>query len=175
MFKMASHSNEHKPGDVVSISQLPNRQLSVVPQKRPPSDAAAVCLSKVSKTIQSGLSLSFCCKFFHRPVSSKYSNSYRFLKTKCDSLCIDPFLWLASSDVDGCNGNKVSRYPVLSKFISYILEDCIHFVDLLYQKTLCSKISDTQQISWCKIVNIWQIFTKCETFMETIILNWTYL
>jgi len=41
----------------------------------------------------------------------------------CDSLCMDPFLWLASSDVDGYNGNKVSWAPVLSKFISYIPED----------------------------------------------------
>jgi len=33
------------------------------------------------------------------------------------------------------------------------------------------KLATPLQISWCKIVNTWQIFTKCETFMETIILN----
>jgi len=45
--------------------------LSAVRQTRPHSDAAAVGLSKVSNVIQSGLCLSFCCQFFHRPVSSK--------------------------------------------------------------------------------------------------------
>jgi len=33
------------------------------------------------------------------------------------------------------------------------------------------KLATPLQISWCKIVNTGQIFTKCETFMETIILN----
>jgi len=111
-----------KPGDVVSIRQSPHRQLSAVRQTRPHSDAAAVGLSKVSKVIQSGLCLPFCCKCFHGSVSSKSPNSYRFLKIKCDSLCTDP---LASSNVDGCNGNKVSWYPVLSKFITYIREDSL--------------------------------------------------
>ena len=44
-------------------------------------------------------------------------------KIKCDSLCTDPLPWLAKSGVDGCNGNKVSWYPVLSKFISYKREN----------------------------------------------------
>jgi len=34
------------------------------------------------------------------------------------------------------------------------------------------KLATPLQISWCKIVNTWQIFTKCETFTETIILNY---
>jgi len=33
------------------------------------------------------------------------------------------------------------------------------------------KLATPLQISWCKIDNTWQIFTKCETFMETIILK----
>jgi len=33
------------------------------------------------------------------------------------------------------------------------------------------KLATPLQISWCKIVDTWQIFTKCETFMKTIILN----
>jgi len=33
------------------------------------------------------------------------------------------------------------------------------------------KLATPLQISWCKIVNTWQIFTKYETFMETIILK----
>jgi len=33
---------------------------------------------KFPKIIQSGLCLSFCCKFFHWSVGSKSSNSYRF-------------------------------------------------------------------------------------------------
>jgi len=33
------------------------------------------------------------------------------------------------------------------------------------------KLVTLLQWSWCKIVNTWQIFIKCETFMETI--NWT--
>jgi len=41
-------------------------------------DAAAVGLSKVSKIIQNGLCLSFCCKFFHGSISSKSSDLYRF-------------------------------------------------------------------------------------------------
>jgi len=39
----------HKLGDVISIHQSPHRQLSAVCQTRLHSDAAAVCLSKVSK------------------------------------------------------------------------------------------------------------------------------
>jgi len=66
----------HQPGDVVSIRQSPHRQLFAVRQTRPHSNTAAVGLSKV---IQSGLCLSFCCKFFHGSVTSKSSNSYTFL------------------------------------------------------------------------------------------------
>jgi len=33
------------------------------------------------------------------------------------------------------------------------------------------KLATPLEISWGKIVNTWQIFTKCKTFMETIILN----
>jgi len=36
---------------------------------------------------------------------------------KHDSLCRDPFLWLSSSAIEGCDGNKVSWYPVLSELI----------------------------------------------------------
>jgi len=40
--------------------------------------------------------------------------------------------------------------------------------------TPCPKIATPLEIGWCKIVNTWQIFfTKYETFMETIILNWS--
>jgi len=70
----------HKPRDVVSIHQSHHWQLSVVCQTRLHSDAAAVGLSKVSKVIQSGLCLTFCCKFFHGSVSSKSWNPYRFFK-----------------------------------------------------------------------------------------------
>jgi len=70
----------HKHRDVVSICQSPHQWLSVVHQTRPHSDAAVVGLSKVSKVIQSGLCLSFCYKFFHKSVSSKSSNSYRFVE-----------------------------------------------------------------------------------------------
>jgi len=108
-----------KPGDVVSIRQSPHRQLSAVRQTRPHSDAAAVGLSKVSKVIQSGLCLLIL-----------------ILKNKMWSLCIDPFLWIASSDVGGWYGNRVSWYPILSKFISCIPEDCRLFVHSLYQKLL---------------------------------------
>ena len=107
----------HKPKDV-SIHQSPYRQLSAVRQTRLHSDTAAVDLSKVFKVTHSSLCLSFCWKFFCGPVSSKSSNSYRFLQLKCESPRI------ASSDVDNCNGNKVSWYPVLSKLISYIPKDC---------------------------------------------------
>jgi len=69
----------HKPGDVVSIRLSPHRQLFSVCQTRPYSDAATVGFS-VSKVIQSGLCLSFCCKFFHESVSSKSSYSYRCFK-----------------------------------------------------------------------------------------------
>jgi len=95
----------YTPADV-SIRQSPNRQLFSVRQSRQHSDAAAVGLSKVSKIIQSGLCLSFCCKFFRGSVRSKSSNSYRFLEIKCDSLCRDPFLWLASPDVDAAMETK---------------------------------------------------------------------
>ena len=47
----------HKPRDVVSIRQSPNQLLSVVCQTSPHSDAAAVGLSKVSKVIQSDLTI----------------------------------------------------------------------------------------------------------------------
>jgi len=50
---------------------------------------------KSVKSHQTGLCLSFCCKFFRRSVSSKTSNSYRFLKAKCDYFCTDQCLWLA--------------------------------------------------------------------------------
>jgi len=33
------------------------------------------------------------------------------------------------------------------------------------------KLATLLQISWCKIINTWQIFTKCKTLVETIILN----
>jgi len=105
----------HKPGDVVSICQSPHRQLSAVCQ----TDCTQTLLQLVFQrfqVIKSGLCLSFCSKFFHRLVSSKSSSLYRFSKIKCDSHCTDPFPWLVSSDVDCCNGNKVSWYTVLSKF-----------------------------------------------------------
>ena len=41
------------------------------------------------QVIKSGLCLSFCCRFFHKLVSYKSPNSYRFLEIKCDSLCTD--------------------------------------------------------------------------------------
>jgi len=33
------------------------------------------------------------------------------------------------------------------------------------------KLATLLQISWCKIVNTGQIFTKCKTLVKTIILN----
>jgi len=117
MFRNASHSLPMDTSREMSpfVSRLVNSCLLYsVHQTRPHSDAAAVGLSKVSKDIQSGLCLSFCCKFFHESVSSKSSNSCRFLKIKRDSFCTDPFPSLESSDIDGCNGNKVSWYPVSS-------------------------------------------------------------
>ena len=96
-------------------------------------DHIQMLMQLVFQKFQSGLCLSFCCKLFYGYVSSKSSNSYSLSQIKCDSLCTDQFPWLMSSDVDGWN--KVNWYPVLSKFINYILipKGCRLFVDLLYQ------------------------------------------
>jgi len=48
MFKNGIPFHRHKPGDVVSIRQLPHRQLFAVCHTRPHSNAAVVGLSKVS-------------------------------------------------------------------------------------------------------------------------------
>ena len=87
---------------------------------------------------QSGLCLSFCCKFFHG--SSTSSNSYRFLINKLwfslhRPISVNSVIWCG-----GYNGNKVSWYIALSKFINYKPENWRLFVDSLYQKLLISSI-----------------------------------
>jgi len=80
------------------------------------------CSFKCLKIIQSGLLLSCCCK-------CKTFRLMQILK-KYDSLCIDPFPWLASSAVDDWHGTYVSCYTALLKLISYFPGD---WRDLLYQ------------------------------------------
>jgi len=36
---------------------------------------------------------------------------------------------------------------------------------------LCRKLATPLQLSWCKTIHTWQIFIKCQTLVETIILN----
>jgi len=48
---------------------------------------------------------------------------------------------------------------------------CLSVSCLARQLHWVPKLATPLQISWCKSVNTWQIYTKCETFMETIILN----
>jgi len=135
MFKLASHSTDTSP-EMSSpfVSHLIDNCLLYTRPNR-----TQTLLQLVFQSLKNHSKWSFSIllfKFFHGFVSSNSSKSYRFLKIKCDSLCTDPFPLLASSDVDAYNGNKVSWDPVLSKFISYIPEDCRHFVNMLNQKLL---------------------------------------
>jgi len=118
--QMASHSIDTSPGKSAFVSRLIDNCLLYA---RP--DRTQMLLQLVFQKFQksfkfhSVLCLFFCCKFFHSSVSSKSSNSCRF---KNVIRCTDQFPWLAV----WCrprwhrNGNKVSWYPVLSKFISYL-------------------------------------------------------
>jgi len=108
-FKKASHSTDTSPE---MSSPFVNRVMTMGTVCCTPDKTLSIrrCCSwsfKSFKSYWSGLCLSFCCKFFHVSVCSKSSNLYRFFKMKCDSLFTDPFP-STSSDVDGCNGNKVS-------------------------------------------------------------------
>jgi len=52
-------------------------------------------------------------------VAPKSLNLYIFFKIKCDSLCTDPFSWLALFAVECCTENKVSWYHVSPKLVNY--------------------------------------------------------
>jgi len=64
----------------------------------------------------------FVANSFTSMLAPKPLNSYSFL-IKCDSLHADPFPWLALSAEEGCSGNNVSWYRVLSKLTSFTPED----------------------------------------------------
>ena len=74
LFKMASHLQGHKPGDVISIHQSPHQQLSVVCQSRLQCDTAAVILSNVKKILSKWSSFIA----FINMLAPKPSNSHRF-------------------------------------------------------------------------------------------------
>jgi len=126
MFKKASHSTDTSPEmSAPFVSRLINNCLLYA---RPDHTQTLLqFVLQVSKVIQCGLCLSFCCKFFHGSVSWKSSNSYRVLKNKMWFSLHKPISVIALSDVDGCNGNKERWYPVLSRFITYIPEDLCRF------------------------------------------------
>jgi len=72
MFNMASSLCMDTSREISSpFNRQSPRRLSAVRQTRLHSHAAAVVLSKVSKIVQSGPCLSFCCRFFYQSVSFK--------------------------------------------------------------------------------------------------------
>ena len=144
MFKMASHSMDTnlKMSSPFVSCLIDNCLLYTRP------DRTQMLLQLVFQNFQKSLKLVFVNAFVANSFTDRLAPnlqthgaaavattilrlSYRFIKIKCDCLYTDPFPWLASSDVDGCNGNKISWHPVLSKFTSYIPEDSRLFVDLL--------------------------------------------
>jgi len=129
--------HRHKPGDVVSIRQSPHRQLSAVRQTRPHTDAAAVSLSKVSKNLSKWSLSILLLKILSWIYQLKIFKRIQIFKNKKQISLHRP---ISVISVVWCRwlqyGNKVSWYPVLSKFISNIPEDCRLFVDSLYKKLL---------------------------------------
>jgi len=113
----------HEPRDVVFIRQLPHWHLSVVAYAR--SDRTQTLLQLVFQKFQKSFKVIFVYPFVANSFTDLLApnlQTHRFKKIKCDSLCTDPFPRSASSDVDGCNGNKVSWYSLLSKYINTYLK-----------------------------------------------------
>jgi len=126
MSKMASHSTDTSPemsSPFVSCL-IDNCMLYARP------DRTQTLLQLVFQKFQKSFTVIFVYPFVANSFTDRLAPNlltHRDFKQKCDSLRTDPFPRLASSDVDGCNGNKVSS------FIK-IREDCSLFVDSLYQK-----------------------------------------
>jgi len=79
MFKKASHSTDTSPEMSPFVSRLIDNCLQYASSERTQT-LLQLFFQKSQKVMQSGLCLSFCCKFFHGFVSSKSSNSYGFNK-----------------------------------------------------------------------------------------------
>ena len=83
-----------------------------------------------------------------------FSHSYWFIPTQCSWTKLMHF---TCRDEVGCR--RYSRWIPVAAASTYTY---IHRIP---------KLATPLQISWCKSVNTRQIFAKCETFIETIILN----
>jgi len=80
------------------------------------------------------------------------------------------YLWCTACDFHVCVVRRRCKWLTSSQCVMYLF---LVYAAVNDRQNIHSvpKLATPLQISWCKIVNTWQIFTKCETFMETSILS----